>query len=53
VGDNAMAQHPDPLDLEFDHVARLDEAHMLQATAIPDSARAEKFAGINVSEREI
>jgi hypothetical protein len=30
VGDNSIAQHSDPLDLEFDHVAGLDEAHMLQ-----------------------
>jgi hypothetical protein len=46
VGDNAIAQHPDPLDFQFDHVARLDEAHMLQPAAVPNSARAEKLARI-------
>src|SRR5438046_2058650 len=44
---NAVAQHADPLDLELDHVARLQPAlvTVLQDAAGPDRARAEHVAG--------
>src|SRR4051812_10657324 len=44
---NAVAQHADPLDLELDHVARLQPAlvAVLEDAARPDRARAEDVAG--------
>src|SRR5258706_3413453 len=39
----AIAQDPDAFDFELDHVAGLEETHLLEAAAVADGARAEKF----------
>src|SRR2546430_1315284 len=39
-----VAQHADALDLELDAIAGLEKAHLLQAAAVADGARAEELA---------
>jgi hypothetical protein len=36
--DHAIAKHADALDLQLDNVARLDEAQVLEPTAVADGA---------------
>src|SRR5262245_29059997 len=43
---HAVAQHADPLDLELDHVARLEEAHVLEAAAVADRSGREELARV-------
>src|SRR5258708_1356899 len=41
-----VAQHADPFDFELYRVAGFEKAHLLQAAAIADGARAEELAGM-------
>src|SRR5262249_43808815 len=43
---DAVAQHADPFDLELDHVARLEETHVLEAAPVADGSRAEELARV-------